>query len=80
MTRPAHEIASDYRKEALRLYGEAGRIQDIALMLEGTHHSIPEEHRASHEEILSRMTLAERKRYDELTERWEKRNQSKEGR
>lgn len=72
MTTDALQIASELRKEALDLYRQAAEFQAAAQMAEGTHYSIPEKFRATEEELLARMTPAQRKRYDESLKRFER--------
>lgn len=73
MAKDALTIAAELRTEALRLYKLASEIQTVAMMCEGTHYSIPDEHSASNEERLARMTPEQRERFDELQRRWEER-------
>jgi uncharacterized protein YaiI (UPF0178 family) len=69
----AWTLSKELRAEALRLYGEAHRHQEIAMMLDGTHFSVPEGARATEAERRARMTPEERERFDELERRWEQR-------
>jgi hypothetical protein len=70
INKDALTIAAELRDEALRLYGEAGRLQEAAMMADGTHHTIPKEYRASEKERRARMTPEQRKRFDETWKRW----------
>lgn len=62
----ALQIASELRKEALQLYERAHGIQTAAQMADGSHFSLPDDVRATEEELLARMTPEQRKRYDAL--------------
>lgn len=50
------EIAEELREESLRLYGEAARLQEVAMILEGTHYSVPDHLRPSQGQRVARMT------------------------
>lgn len=65
----ALQIASELRKESLRLYALGHEYQMAAMMAEGRHGSLPADIRATEEELLARMTPEQRKRYDEMAER-----------
>lgn len=71
----ALQIASELRQESLRLYERANAIQTVAMIAEGRHHSLPDDIRATDEELLARMTPEQRKAYDEGVERFERRHQ-----
>lgn len=63
-------IAQEFRAEAVRLHGLANAYIEIAMRCDGTHFSLPDDVRASHEEQLERMTPAQRERIEELERRW----------
>lgn len=69
----ALQIASELRREALSLYQRASEIQTVAMMAEGRHYSLPDDVRATEEELLARMTPEQRKRYDEALESFQRR-------
>lgn len=49
------ELADDFRDEALRLYGLAHDLQVIAMKLDGTHFSLPDDLRATEAQRVARM-------------------------
>lgn len=73
MAKDALTIADELRAEVLRLHKLANEIHTIAMLCEGTHYSLPDDVRATHEERLARLTPEQRQRYDEMERRWEER-------
>jgi hypothetical protein len=70
MARTNLELAADFRAEALRLYGLGSEYLTVAMLLEGTHYSVPEHLRPSQEQLIARMTPKQAAQAARMTERW----------